>query len=164
MFRTITDFKGTFEHETKSTKAVFDALTPESLSQSIAGDHRTIGRIAWHIVYTFQEMLGHIGLKFSGFSEDIPADPKVISEKYMEYADALMNQVKDWDDEKLLETDNLYGEQWRKGATLLILFKHEIHHRGQITVLMRQAGLKVPDIYGPAYEGWAAYNAEPPKI
>ncbi|KAA3632274.1 MAG: hypothetical protein DWP97_11325 [Calditrichaeota bacterium] len=164
MFRTITDFKSTFEHETKATKAVFDALTPESLSQAIAGDHRTIGRIAWHIVYTFQEMLAHIGLKFSDFSEDIPADPKVISEKYMEYATALMDQVKDWDDEKLLETDDLYGEQWKKGATLLILFNHEIHHRGQITVLMRQAGLKVPDIYGPAYEGWAAYNAEPPKI
>jgi uncharacterized damage-inducible protein DinB len=28
-------------------------------------------------------------------------------------------------------------------------------------MLMRQAGLTVPGIYGPAYEEWAAYNMPP---
>jgi uncharacterized damage-inducible protein DinB len=41
---------------------------------------------------------------------------------------------------------------------LQALISHEIHHRGQMTVLMRQAGLKVPGIYGPAREEWAAYG------
>jgi uncharacterized damage-inducible protein DinB len=38
---------------------------------------------------------------------------------------------------------------------------HEIHHRGQMTVLMRQAGLKVPGVYGPSREEWTAYGMPP---
>jgi len=31
-------------------------------------------------------------------------------------------------------------------------------------VLMRQAGLRPPDIYGPAKESWAQWNMQPPAI
>jgi len=48
----------------------------------------------------------------------------------------------------------MYGETWKRGMTLLYLMLHQAHHRGQITVLMRQAGLKVTGIYGPAKEEW----------
>ena len=47
----------------------------------------------------------------------------------------------------------MYGQKWKKKFTLQALILHEIHHRGQITVLMRQAGLRVPGSYGPAKEG-----------
>ena len=33
-----------------------------------------------------------------------------------------------------------------------------------MTVLLRQAGLTVPGIYGPAKEGWAAYGLDAPKV
>gem|GEM_PF-5815448 len=52
--------------------------------------------------------------------------------------------------------DNMYGEVWKKGQTLIYLLLHQTHHRGQMTVLMRQAGLKVSGIYGPAKEEWEA--------
>jgi uncharacterized damage-inducible protein DinB len=38
---------------------------------------------------------------------------------------------------------------------------HQCHHRGQMTVLMRQAGQKVPGIYGPAKEEWSSMGMEP---
>ena len=57
----------------------------------------------------------------------------------------------------------MYGQKWKRGVTLGILITHQIHHRAQMTVLMRQAGLKVPGIYGPAYEEWAAMGMEAPK-
>lgn len=39
----------------------------------------------------------------------------------------------------------------------------ETHHLGQMTVLMRQAGLNVPGVYGPSKEEWTAYGMpEPP--
>ncbi len=41
---------------------------------------------------------------------------------------------------------------WSLGQALGAMISHEIHHRGQITVLMRLAGLTVPNIYGPNYE------------
>jgi len=55
----------------------------------------------------------------------------------------------------------MYGEVWKNGATLFILVTHQAHHRGQMTVLMRQAGLKVIGVYGPAKEEWLQMNMEP---
>ena len=52
----------------------------------------------------------------------------------------------------------MYGEKWTRAFTLGALIGHQCHHRGQVTVLMRQAGLKVPGIYGPAQEEWAVYG------
>ena len=52
----------------------------------------------------------------------------------------------------------MYGETWKRGRTLGALVNHQIHHRGQMTVLMRQAGLEVPGVYGPAKEEWGAYG------
>jgi uncharacterized damage-inducible protein DinB len=52
----------------------------------------------------------------------------------------------------------MYGEKWTRAMALRALIQHEVHHRGQMTVLMRQAGLTVPGVYGPAREEWAAYG------
>ena len=69
-----------------------------------------------------------------------------------------------WDDAALQVEDDLYGETWKRGFTLTVLLNHEIHHRGQMTVLMRQAGLKVPGIYGPSKEEWAGYGTPEPPV
>ncbi len=166
MFTTIEDAKKGLEGEFKFTQSVFDALTDESLSQAINDDHRTIGRMAWHIITTYPEMIGQIGIKYDGISKDtpMPSTASEISKAYAKITSTLLSQIENWTDDMLHQEDDLYGEKWKKGSTLLILIKHEVHHRGQITVLMRQAGIKVPDIYGPAKEGWAAYNAPPPEI
>ena len=66
-----------------------------------------------------------------------------------------------WTDDTLTESDNMYGEDWQRGTTLAILINHQAHHRGQLTVLMRQAGLSVPGVYGPSKEEWVAYGMEP---
>jgi uncharacterized damage-inducible protein DinB len=46
----------------------------------------------------------------------------------------------------------------------MFLIQHQAHHRGQMTVLMRQAGLPVPGIYGPSKEEWANFGMEAPKM
>jgi uncharacterized damage-inducible protein DinB len=68
-------------------------------------------------------------------------------------AASLLEQVsRNWTDETLQVEDEMYGEHWPRGLTLQALVFHEIHHRGAMTVLMRQAGLTVPGIYGPNRE------------
>ena len=37
------------------------------------------------------------------------------------------------------------------------------HHRGQMTILMRQAGLLVPGMYGPSKDEWLAFGEEAPE-
>ena len=55
-------------------------------------------------------------------------------------------------DATLEVVDYMYGEQWPRGLTLYALILHQTHHRAQMTVLMRQAGLVVPGVYGPNRE------------
>lgn len=58
----------------------------------------------------------------------------------------------------------MYKEKWTIGLTLSILISHQIHHRGQMTVLMRQAGLRVPGVFGPSREEWAEFRMEAPNV
>ena len=62
MFTTIEDFLTNWEHESGSTYKILDALTNESLAQEVSPQDRTVGRIAWHIVTTLDEMMGRTGL------------------------------------------------------------------------------------------------------
>jgi len=143
------------------------ALTDPSLSQSVASDHRTIGRLAWHIATSIPEMMTRLGLKFEGIDHEAPV-PKTAAEIQKAYnvaAGTLIDQVsKNWNDDTLKIVDDMYGEKWARGLTLRILIDHEIHHRGQLTVLMRQAGLKVPGIMGPSFEEWNQYGMKPPQV
>ena len=77
-------------------------------------------------------------------------------------AATLLDEVsKHWTDAMLIETVPMYGEDWARGKVLSALILHQTHHRGQMNILMRQAGLVVPGVYGPAYEEWGAYNVPP---
>ena len=68
------------------------------------------------------------------------------------------------ENETLQVEDNMFGETWKRSYSLTVIVQHEIHHRGQMTVLMRQAGLKVPGVFGPSKEEWANYNAPIPEV
>jgi uncharacterized damage-inducible protein DinB len=164
MFRKIEDFLGSWSYETEATVKVFSALTDESLAQKVYPDGRTLGRIAWHIVQTLPEMGNRTGLQVAGPGEDapVPSSASEIVERFKEAAYSLQEEVQaGWTDAELEVQDDMYGEMWMRGQTLGVLVGHQTHHRGQMTVLMRQAGLKVPGVYGPAKEEWDEYGMPP---
>jgi uncharacterized damage-inducible protein DinB len=167
MFRKIEDFTKAWEQESAATQKLMNELTDTSLSQKVAEGHRTLGRIAWHIVTATPEMMGRTGLQVGSVSGEAPM-PQYASEIQKGYAAVssdVMEQVKaNWTDQTLTILDDMYGEKWPRGLTLKILIDHQTHHRGQMTVLMRQAGLKVPGVYGPSKEEWGAYGGNPPEI
>ena len=69
MFRRIEDFRQAWAQETEATLKIFRALTPASLTQAVAPGRRTLGRLAWHIVVTLPDMMGHAGLPVTGPAE-----------------------------------------------------------------------------------------------
>lgn len=167
MLRTIADFERLWAFESGQTLNVMKAVTDETMNQAVVAGHRTLARLGWHIATTIPEMCSRTGLKFTKLDAEapLPETAKEISETYAAAAAELLELIKkNWTDQSLLDENEMYGEKWPNGSTLLILIKHEIHHRAQMTVLLRQAGLKVPSIYGPAYEGWAEYGGTPPEI
>lgn len=164
MYRRIDDFLAGWARETDATRKVLEALTDESLGQTVYPGGRSLGRIAWHLVQTLPEMGGRTGLVIRGPGENdpIPGAAKEIARQYGEAAASLGEAVKEgWRDEDLEVEDDMYGERWARGMTLAALLSHQTHHRGQMTVLMRQAGLPVPGVYGPSKEEWEAYGMPP---
>ncbi|XZF15833.1 DinB family protein [Chitinophagaceae bacterium MMS25-I14] len=158
MFRKLEDFFNTWAYESEATLKIFNSLTDASLQQAVYTEGRTLARLANHIIQTLTEMPHNAGLPVE---EQNPSFTTVaeLTAAYAKASEAMMAAVKAaWTDESLDESRNMYGEEWKNGATLFILITHQTHHRGQMTVLMRQAGLKVPGVYGPSKEEWAAYN------
>jgi uncharacterized damage-inducible protein DinB len=167
MFRTIADFEKAWGHVGAETLKVLKALDDASLKQSVADGHRTLGRLAWHVTGTLAEMMNRTGLVVEGPAEGAPVPKRAaeIASTYERSSRSLLAQIKErWNDAALLIEDEMYGDKWARGSTLLALVSHQAHHRGQMTVLMRQAGLKVPGVYGPALEEWSAFGAPPPEI
>ncbi len=163
MFRKVEDFQKTWAYETEATLKILRALTEDSLSQSVAPGGRTLGFIGWHCVLTLPEMMQHAGVPVVGPAHDAP--PPSLAEVVRQY-ELCARSVgeglpKVWNDAMLEELIPMYGEQWPRGAVLSALILHQAHHRAQMTVLMRQAGLKVPGVYGPAREEWGAMNLPP---
>ncbi|MBN2311536.1 MAG: DinB family protein [Candidatus Hydrogenedentes bacterium] len=166
MFDTINSFLYDWKEESGRTAKIFDALSDASLAQRVAEGHWSLGQIAWHLVTAIPEMMGHTGLTVDGPGPDapVPAAAAEIAAAYKAVAAALADRVEaEWTDDTLKVVDEMYGLSWPRGVTLRVLLRHEIHHRAQMTVLMRQAGLTVPGIYGPAKEDWAKMGKEPPE-
>ena len=161
MYRSIDDFAENWNFETEATANVLANLTDASLATCARAGERTLGFVAWHIVTTIPEMLPQAGIACAGPASNapVPTSAKAIADAYAKAAVLVVPAVrKAWTDAQLTDMIPMYGEQWPKRAVLNALINHQTHHRGQMTTLMRQAGLKVPGIYGPAREEWAQYG------
>jgi uncharacterized damage-inducible protein DinB len=162
MFHSIDEFLNDWSHEANSTQKILDALTDESLNLQINNDYRTLASLAWHVLTSLHEMMSRTGLNFVGADHEssVPMTAKEIADGYRTSSENMAKAIQEqWTNETLKEVDDMYGEQWPKGLTLSVLSKHQIHHRGQLTVLMRLAGLRVPGVYGPSREEWAEMGA-----
>lgn len=165
MFHTLDEFFGHFQNHSAATLKLFSGLSEGSLGQRVNDGGRSLGDLAWHIVTTIPEMMNRTGLGLASVDVESmpPATVGEIVAGYEAAAGELEKAVRErWNDESLAKVDDLYGMRWPRGLTLSILLEHEVHHRAQMTVLMRQAGLKVPGLYGPAREEWQESGMQPP--
>ncbi len=163
---TIDDFVTVWNLEAGSTQKLLDQLTDASLAVTAYPGGRTIGRLAWHIAQTIPEMMARTTLHVAGLNEHdpIPAAAREIADAYRMASESLVAQLRaHWTDATLAQTDNMYGEQWSRATTLAVLLSHQTHHRGQLTVMMRMAGLPVAGMYGPAAEEWVSMGMAAPE-
>jgi uncharacterized damage-inducible protein DinB len=161
MYHKLEDFIKDWVIESESTLKVFSNLTDESLTKKVNENVRTAGRLAWHITTAIGEMGHRTGLTFKtvDINSSVPTTAKEIVEAYKEASENMIAEIKEkWNDDTLNITDDMYGENWKREMTLSIIISHQIHHRAQLTVVMRLNGLKVPGVYGPSKEEWISYG------
>ena len=164
MFRRISDFVGTWKYESDFTTRMMRILTDESLSTKVSAEGRTLARLAWHITQIIGATINQTGLHIESPANDapIPEHASEIADTYERVAQAALEAIeKNWTDDSLETTHTVFGQPWTRSRVLRAMVTHQIHHRGQMTVLMRQAGLIVPGVYGPAREEWAIVNITP---
>lgn len=167
MYTSLQSFIADYTREAEGTQKLLNLLTDASLEQEVLPGYRTLGRLAWHIVTTIPDMLHRTGLQFEApyaYSEP-PASAAEIAAVYRTAVQSMLEAIRtQWTDETLQQEADMYGEHWKNGFTLNDFLLHEVHHRGQMTVLMRQAGITIPGIFGPAKEEWAAMGLEAPVV
>ncbi len=153
MFTSIQTLLKVWKFESEQTAKLLGNITDESLSQRVAEGYRSLGELGWHLPVSLGTTASLVGLKIEApdHGTTMPLDAAGMKREYVRAAESLARVIeKNWTDDTLKEVDDVYGEKWSKGTTMRVLMSHEIHHRGQLTVLMRQAGLPVPGLYGPS--------------
>ncbi len=153
MFTSIQTLLKVWKFESAQTAKLLGNITDDSLGQRVAEGYRSLSELAWHLPVSLGTIASLAGLKIEApnHATTMPLDAAGIKTEYVRAAENLAHSIQqNWTDDTLKELDDVYGEKWSKGTTMRVLMSHEIHHRGQLTVLMRQAGLPVPGLYGPS--------------
>ena len=159
MYRNIDDFLNDWNDEEKFTEKFFGLIKEESKKTKVHEDVRSLERLAWHITQTLTEMPTKAGLFDHDPLHDMPAPHSIdeIIKINKKYSKELVENIKTkWKNEDLENEVNMYGDNWKKGKILSILIGHQVHHRGQMTVIMRLLNIPVLGYFGPSKEEWIA--------
>ncbi|BAC14347.1 hypothetical conserved protein [Oceanobacillus iheyensis HTE831] len=155
MYRTVTDFLSEWNDSADGTANVINNLTDDKLDQAIVEGHSTLGWLGWHLVNSpaFFGKLAGLDIDLSHDPDRVPTKAQDIAEAYNDMAQIVKEQVEQQlTDESLNEKVDSFGTPIPRGAILRKMIDHQTHHRGQMTVLLRQAGLSVPGVMGPTKE------------
>lgn len=167
MYITVEDFIKEWNREALLTQKVLEGLTDQALTQKVYAEGRTLGRIVWHFTTNIPDYLVHFGVEIAKLenAEHMPSCAKEFVETFnkisLQVAKAISQQ---WTDETLKEVQTAFGRQETNAQIFMGLIKHIIHHRGQVTVLIRQAGLEPFGVYGPTKEEWQGKGVKNPPL
>lgn len=155
MYRTVNDFVVDWAAAAKGTLRVLESLTDEKLDQAIVAGHSSLGWLGWHLATSPAFFAGLVDLDVNSAIGDKKEHVNVtdIVETYKRVVEKVKIEAEaNLTDEKLVEKIESFAGETTRGALLRGLLDHQTHHRGQMTVLLRQAGLPVPGVMGPTKE------------
>lgn len=154
MYRTVDDFLVDWQQSANGTLKVMREMTDDKLDFAIVEGHNSLGWLSWHLVGAAGAFAKFGGLDLSGVdrAKKQPDSVAEIAETYERTANAIAEEAKKLTDESLTEEVSSFVGPTERGRLLRGLIDHQNHHRSQMTVLLRQAGLTVPPVMGPTKE------------
>lgn len=155
MYRIVDDFIQDWQQSSDGTLSVFKAVTDEKKDFSIVEGHNSLEWISWHLTNSPTFFIGLIGLSLEVELNpvNVPSTINEIINIYQAVSENILKVVKEnLTDDSLLKNVNMGGQDIAIGAVLRKMVDHQTHHRAQMQVLLRQAGLSVPSVMGPTKE------------
>jgi uncharacterized damage-inducible protein DinB len=144
-----------WEWERATTVRVIAAVPARRAGWRPHRKNMTAGQLARHLVASeWWFLTGAAGLRMRGnapaATDGKPTAPAAVAREaaavHRRLAAAVRRKGDDWLDAEV----DFYGMRMTRARLLGLMVRHEVHHRGQLSVYIRLAGGKVPSIYGPS--------------
>jgi uncharacterized damage-inducible protein DinB len=146
--------------EAATTRRVLERVPETQLNWRPADKSRTLGELALHIAVNpgaVASLASQSPVQFPGGGKD--PSPRSAAE-LLPTLDASVGQaralLRDMDDRTMMDTWTLMGGDRvimsipRVAFLRSIMLNHWYHHRGQLSVYLRELGVPLPSIYGPS--------------
>jgi uncharacterized damage-inducible protein DinB len=159
MYSSIKEFIDEWAVESGISLKVLKVITDASLDQKIHQEGRNLAHLAWHMTMLIGGTASIVGLKIDAPASgtEMPDSAAALVEVYERASRSFGEQAsKKVQDSQLSVELPFFGRTMSTNRILHSLILHQCHHRGQMTVLIRQAGLVHPGVYGPTREEAAA--------
>lgn len=150
-----------FSHEAQTTRKLLERLPDDKLSWRPHSKSMSMGRLATHIAHIphwGETILNDRELDMS--KVDTRIEERKSRKQILDYFDANVEQFQDLlagkpDDDLSLSWTLKNGDQVvvqlpRAACLRSFILSHGIHHRGQLSVYLRENDIPVPSIYGPS--------------
>jgi uncharacterized damage-inducible protein DinB len=154
---TISDILEELEQEATNTRRVLERVPEDHLEWAPHPKSMTLGQLAMHVA-SIPGVIAEVSLEPFDVKTPIPrpgaesvAQLLSVLEQSMQRARRLLSQLNDADLAAPWSMMNGDQELWSipRGSFLrTVLLNHWYHHRGQLTVYLRQTGALVPAIFG----------------
>jgi uncharacterized damage-inducible protein DinB len=150
-----------FTHEAQTTRKLLERIPDEKLSWKPHPKSMSMGRLGTHIanlmVWT-ERIVDSRELDMSKVDTKVPAakSRKEILDVFDANVKAFKTTVGGKPDEEMFLSwalksgDHLVFELPRIACLRSFILSHTIHHRGQLSVYLRENDVPVPSIYGPS--------------
>ena len=152
-------FKETWEHENTKTVKLLESLPRDQYDFRPDPEARSLGELAWHLAEP--EAYGTFAIERGAFSREArppgierPRKVEELGPAFQRVHRDAVERVNKVRPDDLDRSINSFTGQPITVRNVLwdFMLLHGIHHRGQLSLLSRQAGAHVPPIYGPTRE------------
>ena len=151
-----------FDHESKTTRRVLERVPGDKLAWKPHAKSMSLGQLALHIAQVPGNIAGFVTGPVYERPKDAPFGQKeaASTSEIMAAFDASLVRVKDvlrgLDDATVMSMwsfkagDKTVMSMPRLAVIRNIMLNHWYHHRGQLSVYLRELDVPVPSIYGPS--------------
>lgn len=149
-----------FDSEVATTRRVLERVPADKLDWRPHPKSFTLGQLAFHVAQTpggvSRMAMEDVFTMPEGFKQDPPTTVEQILATLDEGSAAARKRLAEIDDARAMGNWSFVQDGQtmmtipRIGVIRMIMLNHWYHHRGQLTVYLRQLDVPLPSVYGPS--------------